>query len=78
MSRICDVTGKSPLVGNRVSHAKNRTKHWSYPNVQTRRIWVDSEDRYVRLKLSTRGLRTIERRGIDAVLADLRAKGRKI
>lgn len=78
MSRICDVTGKGSLVGNHVSHAKNRVKRRFYPNIQSRRLWVDSEQRFVQLKLSRKGLRTIERKGIDAVLADLRAQGSKI
>lgn len=75
MARVCQVTGKRPQVGNNVSHANNRTKRRFMPNLQTRRLWVDSEKRWVRLRLTNAALRTIDKLGIDAVLADLRARG---
>jgi large subunit ribosomal protein L28 len=78
MSRVCDVTGKGTTFGNNVSHANNRTSRRFLPNLHTHRIWVVSENRYVKLRLSTKGLRTIDKRGIDAVLQDLRAQGVKI
>ncbi len=78
MSKVCMVTGKKPLTGNNVSHANNKTRRRFLPNIQTHRFWVQSENRFVSLKLSTRGMRTIDKRGIDAVLADIRASGVKI
>lgn len=78
MSRVCMVTGKSPQVGNNVSHAKNRTKRRFNPNLHTHRFWVESEKRFVSLRLTSKGMRVIDKRGIDAVLADLRADGVKI
>jgi large subunit ribosomal protein L28 len=72
------LTGKKPLSGNNVSHANNKTRRRFLPNIQTHRFWVQSENRFVSLKLSTRGMRTIDKRGIDAVLADIRASGVKI
>ena len=75
MARVCQVTGKGPMVGTNVSHANNKTKRRFLPNLQSRRFWVESENRWVRLRVSTRGLRTIDKLGIDAVLADLRARG---
>jgi large subunit ribosomal protein L28 len=75
MSRVCQVTGKSPMVGNKVSHANNRTKRRFLPNLQNRRFWVESENRWVRLRVSNAGLRTIDKNGIDVVLADLRSRG---
>jgi large subunit ribosomal protein L28 len=75
MSKVCQVTGKGPMVGNNVSHANNKTKRRFMPNLQLRRLWVESEKRYVRLRLTTSGLRKIDKVGIDAVLADLRARG---
>ena len=75
MSRVCDVTGKGPMVGNNVSHANNKTKRRFLPNLQYRRFWVESENRFVRLRITTAALRLIDKNGIDAVLADLRAKG---
>lgn len=75
MARICQVTGKKPMVGNHVSHANNKTKRRFLPNLQYRRIWVESENRWVRLRVSAAGLRLIDKKGIDAVLADLRARG---
>jgi large subunit ribosomal protein L28 len=72
------VTGKKPLTGNNVSHANNKTRRRFLPNIQTHRFWVQSENRFISLKLSTRGMRTFDKRGIDAVLADIRASGVKI
>lgn len=78
MSRVCQVTGKRPKVGNTVSHANNRKRRRFLPNLHTQRFWHETEHRFVTLRVSTRGLRTIEKRGLDAVLADLRAQGEKI
>jgi large subunit ribosomal protein L28 len=75
MARVCDVTGKKPMVGNNVSHANNKTKRRFLPNLQYRRFWVESENRWVRLRVSGAALRLIDKNGIDAVLADLRARG---
>ncbi len=75
MARVCQVTGKGPMVGNNVSHANNKTKRRFMPNLQYRRIWVESENRWVRLRITTAGLRLIDKKGIDAVLVDLRARG---
>ena len=75
MARKCIVTGKGPMVGNNVSHANNKTKRRFLPNLQSRRIWVESENRFVRLRISTAALRVIDKNGIDTVLADLRARG---
>lgn len=75
MSRRCMVTGKGALVGNNVSHANNKTKRRFLPNLQYRRFWVESEKRWVRLRLTNAALRTIDKNGIDVVLADLRARG---
>lgn len=78
MARICQVTGKKPMVGNNVSHANNKTKRRFLPNLQNRRLWVESENRFVTLRLTNAALRTIDKKGIDAVLADMRARGEKI
>jgi large subunit ribosomal protein L28 len=75
MSRVCQVTGKKPIGGNHVSHANNKTTRRFLPNLQYRRFWVESESRWVRLRVSQAGLRTIDKNGIDTVLADLRARG---
>lgn len=76
MARVCMVTGKRPMTGNNVSHAHNKTKRRFLPNLQSRRFWVESENRWVRLRISTAALRTIDKVGIDVVLADLRARGK--
>ncbi len=78
MARVCAITGKRPLAGNNVSHANNKTRRRYLPNLQWHRFWVASENRFVRLRLSMNALRTIDKNGIDAVLADLRAQGEKI
>ncbi|HMQ72296.1 MAG TPA: 50S ribosomal protein L28 [Rubrivivax sp.] len=75
MARVCQVTGKRPMVGNNVSHANNKTKRRFLPNLQVRRFWVDSENRWVRLRVTNAALRLIDKKGIDVVLADLRARG---
>ncbi len=75
MARVCQVTGKKPRVGNNVSHANNKTKRRFLPNLQSKRFWVESENRWVRLRVSHAALRTIDKKGIDAVLAELRARG---
>lgn len=75
MARACQVTGKKPLTGHHVSHANNKTKRRFLPNLQSRRFWVESEKRWVRLRVSNAGLRLIDKKGIEAVLADLRARG---
>jgi large subunit ribosomal protein L28 len=78
MSRVCQVTGKRPVTGNNVSHANNKTKRRFLPNLQHHRFWVESENRWVRLRISARAMRTIDKNGIDAVLADLRKAGQKV
>ena len=78
MSRVCQVTGKSPMSGNNVSHAHNKTRRRFLPNLQYKRFWVESEKRYVRLRVSHKGMRIIDKHGIEKVLADLRARGVKI
>ncbi len=75
MARVCQVTGKGPMVGNNVSHANNKTKRRFLPNLQYRRFWVESENRWVRLRISAAALRLIDKVGIDQVLVDLRARG---
>ncbi|QSX79270.1 50S ribosomal protein L28 [Agrilutibacter solisilvae] len=78
MSRVCQVTGKRTTAGNNVSHAMNKTRRRFLPNLHERRFWVASENRWVKLRLSTAGLRTIDKNGIDSVLAELRKRGEKI
>lgn len=78
MSKVCQVTGKGPLVGNKVSHSQIKTKRRFLPNLQHHRFWVESEKRFVRLRVSTQGMRIIDKNGIDAVLADIRARGLKV
>ncbi len=77
MSRVCQVTGKGPLTGNNVSHSNIKTKRRFLPNIHHHRFWVESENRWVRLRISSKGLRIIDKKGIDAVLTDLRARGEK-
>ena len=69
MARVCQVTGKGPMVGNNVSHANNKTKRRFLPNLQRRRFWVESENRWINLRLTTHALRTIDKNGIDSVRA---------
>ncbi len=78
MARVCQVTGKRPMTGNNVSHAKNRTRRRFIPNLHNHRFWVESEKRFVRLKVSTKGMRIIDKLGIDAILEDLRSRGEKV
>ena len=78
MARVCQVTGKVPQTGNNVSHANNKTKRRFLPNLQSRRFWVESENRWVRLRLTNAGLRTIDKKGIEVVLAELRARGERV
>ena len=78
MSKVCIVTGKRPVTGNNVSHANNKTKRRFLPNLHTHRFWVDSEKRWVKLRVSTKGLRIIDKKGIDSVLADLRGRGVRV
>ena len=75
MARVCQVTGKGPMVGNNVSHANNKTKRRFMPNLQYRRFWVETENRWVRVRITSAGLRLIDKKGIDAILVDLRARG---
>ncbi|MBW7924683.1 MAG: 50S ribosomal protein L28 [Burkholderiales bacterium] len=75
MSRVCQITGKAPMVGNNVSHANNKTKRRFLPNLQSRRFWIESENRWIRLRVTNAALRLIDKKGIDVVLADLRARG---
>ena len=78
MARVCQVTGKAPMAGNNISHANNKTKRRFLPNLQRRRFWVESENRWVSMRLTNAALRTIDKNGIDAVLADMRARGENI
>ena len=73
MAKVCQVTGKGPMVGNNVSHANNKTKRRFLPNLQQRRLWVESEQRYVHLRLTAAGLRKVDKVGIEAVLAEMNA-----
>jgi large subunit ribosomal protein L28 len=75
MAKVCDVTGKGPMSGNNVSHANNKTKRRFMPNLQYRRFWVESENRWVRLRVTSAALRLIDKNGIESVLADMRARG---
>ena len=75
MSRVCQVTGKAPIVGNHVSHANNKTKRRYLPNLQYRRFWVESENRWVKMRLTNAGLRLIDKKGIDVILAEMRGRG---
>ena len=78
MSRICQVTGKGALSGNNVSHANNKTRRRWLPNLHERRFWVPSENRWVSLRVSSHGLRTIDKKGIEVVIAELRGRGEKV
>ena len=78
MSKVCQVTGKRPQAGNNVSHANNRTRRRFLPNLQNKRFWVESEQRFVRLRISNKGIRIIDKHGIDKVLADMRADGQRV
>ncbi len=78
MSKVCQVTGKRPVTGNNVSHAKNTTRRRFLPNLQSHRFWVEKENRFVKLRVSTKGMRIIDKKGIDTVLSELRARGEKV
>ena len=78
MAKVCQVTGKAPMVGHHVSHANNKTKRRFMPNLQRRKFWVEVENRWVSMRLTNAGLRLIDKKGIEVVLADLRAAGQKI
>jgi len=78
MSKVCQVTGKRPMSGNNVSHAHNKTRRRFLPNLHTHRFWLDSEKRFVKLRVSSKGMRIIDKRGIDDVVAELRAQGQKV
>lgn len=78
MSKVCQVTGKRPLAGNNVSHSNRKTRRRFLPNLHYHRFWVESEDRWVRLRVSTKGMRIIDKKGIDAVLSEIRARGEKV
>ena len=77
MSRVCQVTGKGPVTGNNISHAHNKTRRRFLPNLQHHRFWVESEKRFVRLRVSAKGMRIIDKRGIETVLSELRSRGEK-
>ncbi|MCH2335883.1 MAG: 50S ribosomal protein L28 [Pseudomonadales bacterium] len=78
MSQVCQVTGKRPMSGNNVSHANNRTRRRFLPNIQSHRFWVESEERFVRLRVSAAGMRIIDKKGIEEVLKDMRKRGEKV
>ncbi len=78
MSRVCQVTGKRPMSGNNVSHAKNRTRRRFLPNLHSRRFWLEDESRWVRLRVSGKGLRIIDKKGIETVLEEIRVRGEKV
>ncbi|MBF6057599.1 MULTISPECIES: 50S ribosomal protein L28 [Thiomicrorhabdus] len=78
MSRVCQVTGKRPVVGNNVSHSHRKTRRRFLPNLHTHRFWLEAESRFVKLRVSTAGMRIIDKNGIDAVIADMRSRGEKV
>ena len=78
MSRVCQVTGKKTVVGNNVSHAHNKTRRKFLPNLHYKKFWVESQSRWVRLRVSNQGLRTIDKNGIDAILVDMQSRGIKV
>jgi len=78
MAKVCQVTGKRPAVGNNVSHANNKTRRRFLPNLHTHRFWVESENRFVKLRVSAKGMRIIDKKGIEEVLGDIRARGEKV
>jgi len=78
MSRVCQITGKKPITGNNVSHANNRTRRRFLPNLHHHRFWLESEKRFIRLRISAKGMRIVDKKGIEAVVADLRKNGEKI
>lgn len=78
MARVCQVTGKKPMAGNNVSHAHNKTRRRFLPNLHNHRFWVESEKRFIRLRVSASGMRVIDKKGIDTVLTEMRARGEKV
>ena len=78
MSKVCQVTGKRPIVGNTVSHANNKRRRRFEPNLHTHRFWLEPEKRFVRLRVSTNGMRIIDKKGIEVVVADIRKRGEKV
>ena len=78
MSKVCQVTGKRPVTGNNISHSHIKTKRRFEPNLHHHRFWVESEKRFVRLRVSSKGMRIIDKKGIDSVLTDIRTRGEKI
>ncbi|TXH04631.1 MAG: 50S ribosomal protein L28 [Nevskiaceae bacterium] len=78
MSKVCQVTGKRPIVGNTVSHANNRRRRRFEPNLHTHRFWLETEKRFVSLRVSTNGMRIIDKKGVEAVVAEIRARGEKV
>ncbi len=78
MSKVCQVTGKGPITGNNVSHANNKTRRRFLPNLQYHRFWLESERRWVRLRVSAKGMRIIDKLGIEQIVQDLRARGQKV
>ena len=78
MARVCQVTGKRPITGNNVSHAHNKTRRRFLPNLHSHKFWLESEQRFVKLKVSAKGMRVIDKRGIEQVVNDLRARGDKV
>ncbi|MBB6171382.1 large subunit ribosomal protein L28 [Nocardiopsis mwathae] len=78
MSRVCQVTGKRPTFGNNVSHSHRRTKRRFDPNIQSKRYWLPSEQRFVKLRVSTKGMKVIDQRGIERVISDIRARGERV
>ncbi|MEN8711224.1 MAG: 50S ribosomal protein L28 [Arenicellales bacterium] len=78
MARLCQINGKLTVRGNNVSHAHNKTRRSFLPNLHYRRFWVESENRWVKLRVSSKGLRTLDKKGIDTVLAEMRARGEKV
>ncbi|MGB0664918.1 MAG: 50S ribosomal protein L28 [Pontibacterium sp.] len=78
MAKVCMVTGKRPVTGNNVSHSQRKTRRRFLPNLHWHRFWVESENKFVRLRVSSKGMRIIDKKGIDAVLVDVRANGIKV
>jgi len=74
MAKICPITGKRPMTGNNVSHANNKTKRRYLPNLQYKRFWLDSEKRFIRIRVTTRGMRIIDKHGLEAVLKDMKLR----
>ena len=78
MSRVCQVTGKRPMTGNNVSHANNKNRRRFLPNIHDHRFWVESEKRFVKLRVSAKGMRIIDKLGVEQVIADLRSRGQRV